>query len=60
MIPGAARFYAEALGQRSTGVAIPVRTIGGKADEAGDRLVATGGAVPAFTPGAMQWTTRLN
>ncbi|GLS68130.1 hypothetical protein [Methylobacterium tardum] len=58
--PGAARFYAEALGQRTTGVAILERTIDAETGEENDRLVASGGAVPPFTPGAVQWTMRLH
>jgi nitrous oxide reductase accessory protein NosL len=56
----AARFYAKALGQRTTGVAILERTVDAESGEENDRLVASGGAVPPFTPGAMRWTMRLH
>jgi hypothetical protein len=44
--PGAARFYAEALGQRTTGVTILERTIDVETGEENDRRSASGGAVP--------------
>jgi hypothetical protein len=53
-------FYAEALGQHTTGVANLKRTIDAKSGEENDRLVASSGAVPPFTPGATQWTVRLH
>jgi hypothetical protein len=49
-------FYAEALGQHTTGVANLKRTI----DAENNRLAASSGAVPPFTPGATQWTVRLH
>jgi nitrous oxide reductase accessory protein NosL len=58
--PSAARSYAEALGQQVTGVAILERTIDQETGHEEDRLVASGGAVPPFTPGALQWTMRLH
>lgn len=58
--PGAARFYAEALGQRTTSVAILERTIDVETGGENDRLVASGDAVPPFTPCAVQWTMRLH
>jgi hypothetical protein len=48
------------LGQRTTGVAILERTIDAETGEENDCLVASGGAVPPFTPGAVQWTMRLH
>lgn len=56
----AVRFYAAALGQRTTGVAILGRTIDAETDEENDRLVTSGGAVPPFTPGSMPRTMRLH
>lgn len=53
-ITAIARRYAAALGQRTTGVAILERTINAETGEEDDRLVASGGAVPPFTPGVMQ------
>jgi hypothetical protein len=53
-------FYAEALGQHTTGVANLKRTIDAESGEENDRLVASSGAVPPFTPGATQWTVRLH
>ena len=58
--PGAALFYAAALGQRTTGVALLERTINAETGEEDDRLVASGGAVPPFTPSVMQWTMHLH
>lgn len=57
--PDAAHSYAEALSQRAAGVAILERTIDQDGHEE-DRLVTSGSAVPAFTPGALHWTMRLH